>query len=104
MMIQQTLRDPRLFRRLARKIAFMRNCDDLITQAQRVQYFGAAWQQRADSQISAHLPFPSQTRSVNANDSFSLILPLRSSQIFSTDGYSRKSLKFRWSYLARTSR
>src|SRR5207249_12280989 len=59
---------------------------------------------RSELSVSAHLPSPSHTRSVKGNSSRSFSLALRSSQIFSTDGYSRESFHDRWSQCASTPR
>ncbi len=47
--------------------------------------------------VSAHFPSPSQTRTKRGKPSLSFKLPLSSSQMFSTEGYSRKSLRALWS-------
>src|SRR5688572_12482227 len=53
---------------------------------------------------SAHFPSPSQTRRVQGSSRTLCNSRCRSSQMFSTEGYSRKSFQDLWSYSMRTCR
>src|SRR5258708_14015439 len=52
---------------------------------------------RAQEEVSAHFPWPSKTRSTKGKPIRSLSPRARSSQMFSTEGYSRKSFQWRGS-------
>src|SRR5207249_7489976 len=112
-LLDEVFGNPGLRCRFRRVVAFVRDGDDLIAQSQRIEDLRTARQKRTDPHghasrselsVSAHLPSPSHTRSVKGNSSRSFSLALRSSQIFSTDGYSRESFHDRWSQCASTPR
>src|SRR5262245_47000336 len=97
LVVDDAFGDSRLGSSFGRIVEFMRDRHNILPETERIQNLRAARQERADFHSSAHLPWPSHTRNVTENGSRSFTLAPRSSQMFSTEGYSRKSFQDWWS-------